>query len=455
MFDFVGGVRENGCVDEIRQLIGAAEALSRVHAALDLVDPDRSGLPAAARLELARAARRASDRVHALAQLLVGEADQHEASLAAAGTPMSSWLAVDGKLTKRESAGLLFDAKALVEHPTLGEAAVAGRVGAGQVRSITKVMDAIAPQLDPAQAAQAEALLVGLARRMDAEELARSAPAVLAEVAPASANELLETKLQRQAEAAQQNRSLVFANLHNGSTSFKGSLPTAECEAWIALLDAYVESQRRNLIEARDPLSTTLSRGQRYADALIGMVRAHQQDRRAPSVGGDRPRVVVKLDYESLVAGAAGAGLLGDDPLSAGELRRLCCDAELLPAVLGAESEVLDFGRSARLVTPAIRQALTLRDGGCAFPGCDTRPTSCEAHHITPWWAGGRTALSNLVLLCHHHHGLVEPAKHAVRDQWEIRLARDGLPEAVPPRRYDPQRAPLRHSRLKPLLKAG
>ncbi|PKQ19038.1 MAG: hypothetical protein CVT66_11615, partial [Actinobacteria bacterium HGW-Actinobacteria-6] len=33
---------------------------------------------------------------------------------------------------------------------------------------------------------------------------------------------------------------------------------------------------------------------------------------------------------------------------------------------------------------------------GCTFPGCDARPTMCEAHHVVPWWAGGATALSNL-----------------------------------------------------------
>ena len=58
------------------------------------------------------------------------------------------------------------------------------------------------------------------------------------------------------------------------------------------------------------------------------------------------------------------------------------------------------------------------------------------------------TALSNLVLLlCHHHHGLLEPARYAVRDQWQIRIADDGIPETIPPRRCDPQRTPLRHTR--------
>ncbi|MCW5953887.1 MAG: DUF222 domain-containing protein, partial [Propionibacteriaceae bacterium] len=225
-------------------------------------------------------------------------------------------------------------------------------------------------------------------------------------------------------------------------------LPQTEAEAWMAILDAHAESQRRAVLEARDPLAPPLSPEQRRADALVAMVTAHQVARQAPASGGDRPRVLVFLDYRQLQRDAAAAGLITDDtPLSAGELRRLCCDAGVLPVVLGGGSEPLDVGREHRLVTPAIRAALTTRDRGCAFPTCNTRPAVCEAHHIVPWWADGATALSNMVLLCHHHHSLVEPAKHAIRDQWQVRIAADGLPEFIPPRRMDADRRPIRHRR--------
>ncbi|HEY3547788.1 MAG TPA: HNH endonuclease signature motif containing protein [Propionicimonas sp.] len=115
--------------------------------------------------------------------------------------------------------------------------------------------------------------------------------------------------------------------------------------------------------------------------------------------------------------------------------------------VLGGPSTVLDVGRDHRLVPPDLRAALVLRDGGCVFPGCHARASECEAHHISPWWQGGVTALSNLALLCHHHHGLVEPARYSVRDQWQIRIAADGIPETIPPQRCDPQRQPRRHAR--------
>jgi len=271
---------------------------------------------------------------------------------------------------------------------------------------------------------------------------------VLQEVAPTRANELLETRLQREAEAAERNRSLRFRR-DGGSVRFDGSLPRVEAEAWMALLDAHAESSRRCAAEERDPLAPTLTPEQRRADALIAMIHQHQVARQAPSAGGDRPRVIVKLDYAMLLAQAAGAGLIADDQeISAGELRRLCCDAGLIPAVLGGPSEILDVGRERRLVTPAIHTALVLRDGGCAFPTCTARPGVCEAHHVVPWRLGGITALSDLVLVCKHHHGIVEPALYGVRDQWEVRLATDGVPEFLPPARLDPQRRPIRHGRF-------
>lgn len=72
--------------------------------------------------------------------------------------------------------------------------------------------------------------------------------------------------------------------------------------------------------------------------------------------------------------------------------------------VLGADSEILDVGRTQRLVTPAQREALTARDQGCTWSGCHRPPWWTDAHHITPWTDGGPTDLANLILLCRTHH---------------------------------------------------
>ncbi|MCC6497926.1 MAG: DUF222 domain-containing protein [Propionibacteriaceae bacterium] len=424
-----------------------SQALAEVAALLDRIDPDRSVMEPRARLDCARLARTLTGRLEALADLLLAEADQTQASLRVSGTPTSSWLGMDQRWSKREAAGALHRAKELAQHPSVGEAATKGRIGSGQARAISRLLDQLSPQLQPGEQRRAEEVLVDLAATMDADQLAKAAGQVLSAVAPSRANELHETRLQREAEDAHRNRSLRFFR-EAGSVRFDGSLPRVEAEAWLVLLDAHAESLRRTAVETRDPLAEVLTPEQRRADALIAMIGRHQVTRQAPSSGGDRPRVLVSLDYARLLEAAAGAGLIStDEPISAGELRRLTCDADIIPAVLGGQSEVLDVGREHRLVTPAIRTALHLRDGGCAFPTCHTRPAVCEAHHIQPWWAGGRTELANLVLLCHHHHALVEPARYGTRDQWEVRIALDGTPEFLPPARLDTDRSPMRRGR--------
>lgn len=412
---------------------------------------DRFDVAAVARGDRLGCSQRAlglASRLNAVSAALLAAADAASESLRESGTPTTTWLATRGGLSKREAAGLLHQARELGARPEIGHAAVTGAISVAKARVIGRVLDGL-PGLDQQQSAHAEQVLLSLAEGRDCDQLAKAAPQVLAEVAPQQREEVMEQRLQRQAEAAQRNRCVVFGRDGNGSVTFSGSLPQVAGEAFITLVDSYVESRRRSAVEERDPATAMRTPAQRRADGLLDLIAAHQRERRAPTTGGDRPRVVVTMSYDRLHAAAAGAGLIGDhEPVATGDLRRLCCDADLVPAVLGAASEVLDVGREQRLVTRALRTALTLRDGGCVFPGCQTRPAVCEAHHLTPWWNGGETALSNLALLCHHHHGLVEPAKYAGRDQWELRIGDDGIPEAIPPRRYDLHRKPLRHARF-------
>jgi hypothetical protein len=423
----------------------AGEILAEIDRALDRVDSQRGDLAAETRLEWVRLARRVQGRVEALTGLLTAEADRAQASVRVTGTPLTSWLGVGEPLSRREASAAVFRGRALADHPSVGRAATNGQIGTGQAHAIATVLNDLAPQLDAHQRTQAAQVMLGLAARMDSHELSRSAGQVLAEVAPAEAESLAGQRLERAAAAAHRQRSLRFF-FDGASVRFDGSLPRVEGETLIALVDAHGEARRRTALEARDPLSDSTPE-QRRADALISLITAAQKSKPTPGVGV--ARVIVTLDYENLAKEAANAGVITDGAsLSASELRRVCCDAELVPMVLGSESEVLDVGRASRLVTGGIRTALIHRDAGCVFPGCDTKPAVCEAHHITPWWAGGPTSMSNLALLRHHHHALLEPSKFAPRDQWEIRIALDGLPELIPPARLDRRRRAIRHRRL-------
>ena len=114
---------------------------------------------------------------------------------------------------------------------------------------------------------------------------------------------------------------------------------------------------------------------------------------------------MVTIDNHTLKDAVRGAGrTLDGTVLSPQTIRKLACDASIIPMVLGSQSQPLDVGRTKRLVTPALLAALWARDKGCTFPGCGRPPQWCAAHHVKHWIDGGPTALTNLALVCEYHH---------------------------------------------------
>jgi hypothetical protein len=160
-------------------------------------------------------------------------------------------------------------------------------------------------------------------------------------------------------------------------------------------------------------------------DALVHTAQHALDTDLPPDSHGAPARVMVTTTLQSLRDGLADHAV---NELSVATIRRLACDAEIIPAVLGTRSEPLDVGRPTRLVTPAIWAALVLRDRHCAFPGCHRPPLMCHAHHIVHWINGGETTLSNLVLLCGHHHRTIH------HSPWKIQINPDDhQPEFLPP----------------------
>jgi hypothetical protein len=166
-------------------------------------------------------------------------------------------------------------------------------------------------------------------------------------------------------------------------------------------------------------------------DALVQIAQHALDTDLPPESHGARPRLTITVALDALTNGLADTAItgltgLGTD-LSAGTIRRLACDAEIIPVVLGGKGEPLDVGRTRRPVTHPIWTALVARDTHCAFPGCDRPPLMCHAHHIIHWLFGGETKLENLVLLCGHHHRVIRGSP------WQVRLhSDDRLPEFRP-----------------------
>jgi hypothetical protein len=142
---------------------------------------------------------------------------------------------------------------------------------------------------------------------------------------------------------------------------------------------------------------------QLQADALVGLISGAQTlDRRVPELS-------VLIDHDTLINGLhdRSVGETADgNPLPTETVRRLGCDADILPVVLGAGGEPLDVGRAQRLATRAQRRALRAMYRTCAHPQCAVTFEACRIHHVQWWEHRGPTDMANLLPLCsiHHHH---------------------------------------------------
>lgn len=175
--------------------------------------------------------------------------------------------------------------------------------------------------------------------------------------------------------------------------------------------------------EERGPVRDPRSAPKRRADAFMELVQRAAAELPGAGKGSvtSHPKVVVTVGLETLqgVPGpfegsSVGVRFLpGTGSTQAGELlagsmlRRLACDAGVIPAVLCSHGGIIDLGQEERLFVGRARTAVVHRDRGCTFPGCDRPPDWCEVHHLVPWWAGGPTDVDNGALLCSRHHTIV------------------------------------------------
>jgi hypothetical protein len=269
-------------------------------------------------------------------------------------------------------------------------------------------------------------------------------------------------------DKAYDRETLKLKNAENG-VAFSGFLANENGELLRTLIHAHAKP-RRTVDGALDPRS----RDQRQADALTtvlnlstnvvasgsvasGTARPPRADAPGGSAcaasttdastaaagtasrSGSKPHITVTIDFNDLKDGIATGRLTYGDPVSAGTIRRLACDAQILPIVLGSESQPLDVGTTVRLATGPMRKALIARDKGCVC--CGAPPLYCDAHHVISWIDGGETKITNLVLLCKRCHRdlhsghwdirIINGTVHVTRPTW-------ATPERIPRGRYRP-----------------
>jgi hypothetical protein len=229
-----------------------------------------------------------------------------------------------------------------------------------------------------------------------------------------------------QAENVHADAHLVYTWDEDGALVIRARLAPEDGALFLRALEHArdrLNEQVRGSAEPRRPSNADA------AVAMADLALGSAQDRS----GGDRYQVVVHADVEELARDGGESAALDDGPAVAAETaRRIACDAAVI-TVSERNGKPLRVGRKTRTIPPPLRRALTARDRGCRFPGCENH-RFVDAHHIQHWARGGETAVANLVLLCRRHHRLVHEGGFSVDDRlrfydpWGRQIAAVGRP---------------------------
>jgi hypothetical protein len=286
-------------------------------------------------------------------------------------------------MSRSSAAVLVRTSRRLRDMPLTADAARRGSLGSAKVVLLANA----AGRSDATRDAFArdEALLVEHAQKLSVDQLHRLLREWLLRVDAETGND--------DADRQHERRRLHLSETFGGMWALDGMFDPADgAELAAALLAEYDALLRAENAVEGGPRRTP---AQRRADALLNLIRGDS---------ATRPSLTIVVRAEDLGDGHGGARIAGGPVIDPASVQQMACDAVIRRVTLGVDGEILDLGRSQRLISPAQRRALTVRDGGCVFPGCDRPPERCDGHHIVHWTQGGRTDMENLCFLCLAHH---------------------------------------------------
>jgi hypothetical protein len=337
-------------------------------------------------------------------------AGAHRADVGAhvGATSTASWWAHASRQTPSEAHRRMKLARSLDwDHEHTGDALSAGDVVLEQARVIVDALDALPADLvEPELVQRAETHLIALAREHDARALKILGARILDHLAPEIAEAHERAVLEAEEKRAAQRARFTLADDGHGSCHGRFTLPAAQGQMLKKQLLAIAAPRHR--AAAREATGgeapgDRLPLPQRMGQAFGEWIERYPADR-LPQTGGTNAGVVVTIPLETLLGSERPGTLDTGAVITASQARRLACEAGMIPAVLGGQSQPLDLGRTRRFHSRAQRIAIGLRDGGCTAEGCDWPPGLCHVHHELPWSRGGRTTVEDGRLLCPRHH---------------------------------------------------
>ena len=280
----------------------------------------------------------------------------------------------------------------------VGAGVAAGAVSLAQAEVIVRALEALDA---PATGERVDRELLVMAERHLVEKAAEFTPPALRALGERILEVICPERYgdqERKALLAAERRASAATRLTlhvrgDGSVDLRARIPEATAARLQTYLEAFTaprraatagsEPDRWATPDTADASVVDETDGRRVpADQLRGqafcaLLEAVDPDR-LPLHGGTATTVVVTIPFEGLTAGA-GVGTLGDGTrISASEARRLACGANILPAVLDGDSEVLDLGRTRRLFSAAQRKALAITQPTCRADGCTVPSTWCS-----------------------------------------------------------------------------
>ena len=348
--------------------------------------------------------------VTAARRLVVGFCDQidlHVATrsrqLEAQGTSESPTdvLRDKGRRSNRDAAAASKRSEAAEHMPTLGDALGDGQITAGHLDAIANATTKLTDD-QRSEFATHEDTLRKRATRVSVETFERECRDLARSIVANSERGDGTSELEHQRD---KNNIRTWINRETGMGHLHAELDPESHALILAALNARTRSLRHQQDERseHDPLAP-LAFEQLEALAFVELIIGSSAiDKRVPEV-------IVLLDYQTLVGQWHAHSLcetIDGIPVPPAAVRRYCCTANIIPAVLGFDGQPLDVGAGSRLATPAQRRAVYSMYRTCAVPGCCTPISECEIHHLDEWILHQLTDIKRLVPLCKRHHHLV------------------------------------------------
>jgi hypothetical protein len=357
---------------------------------------------------------------------LVGEIDRRGLGAEKGYRNTTTFLIGALRISTREAKARV--TQATTPMPLTGQALAEGAINGEHVMEIHRIMAQAPADLDPELRASGEGILVTLARQATPLSVRQAADRMRAywdiETAPKQPKDPGGNPVRR----------LRWRRLNGGQLYFAGEVDPETGAYLTGLIDPLAKARPVDEFGREDTRTLAQRRGDAFAEVVLSATKVPDRS----TVSGDRALIMVTIGLEELERRTGDAFIDSIGYTSVAHLRRLACDAKLVPTILGTRGEVLDLGRAVRTVAPSQFRALVIRDRGCARPGCHRKPRYCQAHHVIEWADGGLTDVDNMVLLCLYHHMEVHHAG------WSIRMV-NGVPEFIPPKWLDQEQVPIRN----------